>query len=134
MFLLLLVLALNPNHPVKQHLGLGITTKEVLPGGVPTGQCGPRLAAFTGLPMGHVRQSKRQTSMFLSDLLNTPSSQAWTVKIESLDSDSNNTNSLSTIRHQRKIGQGFAIGGQLAGVTASQLLGTPQPELLHTRP
>ncbi len=30
----------------------GITTMADLPPGVPTGQCGPRLAAFTGLLMG----------------------------------------------------------------------------------
>jgi transposase len=62
----------------------GITTCGELPAGVPTGQCGPRLAAFTGLLMGHFRQSKRRTSMFLEDLLNIPCSAAWTVKIQNL--------------------------------------------------
>lgn len=62
----------------------GITTQAELPAGVPTGQCGPRLAAFTGLLMGHFRQSKRRTSMFLGDLLNIPCSPAWTVKIQNL--------------------------------------------------
>ena len=62
----------------------GITTQAELPAGVPTGQCGPRLAAFTGLLMGHFRQSKRRTSSFLSDLLNVPCSPAWTVKIQTL--------------------------------------------------
>ena len=66
----------------------GITTRAELPAGVPTGQCGPRLAAFTGLLMGHFRQSKRRTSMFLGDLLNIPCSPAWTVKIQNLVSDS----------------------------------------------
>jgi transposase len=65
----------------------GITTQADLPSGVPTGQCGPRLAAFTGLLMGHFRQSKRRTSMFLGDLLNIPCSPAWTVKIQNLLSD-----------------------------------------------
>ena len=65
----------------------GITTQANLPDGVPTGQCGPRLAAFTGLLMGHFRQSKRRASMFLGDLLNIPCSPAWTVKIQNLVSD-----------------------------------------------
>ena len=46
-----------------------------------------RLAAFTGLLMGHFRQSKRRASSFLSDLLNIPCSPAWTVKIQNLVSD-----------------------------------------------
>lgn len=65
----------------------GITTQAELPEGVPTGQCGPRLAAFTGLLMGHFRQSKRRTSVFLGDLLNIPCSPAWTVKIQNLVSN-----------------------------------------------
>ena len=62
--------------------GCGITTTAALPDGVPAGQCGPRLAAFTGLLMGHFRQSKRRTAAFLGDLLNIPASPAWTVKIQ----------------------------------------------------
>jgi transposase len=65
----------------------GITTTAELPERVPSGQCGPRLAAFTGLLMGHYRQSKRRTAAFLSDLLNIPCSPAWTVKIQNLVSD-----------------------------------------------
>ena len=65
----------------------GITTQAGLPEGVPTGQCGPRLAAFTGLLMGHFRQSKRRAASFLGDLLNIPCSPAWTVKIQNLVSD-----------------------------------------------
>ncbi|MFG0261816.1 MAG: transposase [Novipirellula sp. JB048] len=65
----------------------GITTMAELPAGVPNGQCGPRLAAFTGLLMGHFRQSKRRASSFLGDLLNIPCSPAWTVKIQNLVSD-----------------------------------------------
>ncbi len=65
----------------------GIPTSATLPEGVPTGQCGPRLAAFTGLLMGHFRQSKRRTSAFLSDLLNIPASPGWVVKIQNLVSD-----------------------------------------------
>ena len=66
----------------------GITTQASLPPGVPSGQCGARLAAFVGLLMGHFRQSKRRASMFLEDLLNVPCSPAWTVKIQNLVSDS----------------------------------------------
>lgn len=62
----------------------GITTQAELQPEVPSGQCGPRLAAFTGLLMGHFRQSKHRTSMFLGDLLNIPCSPAWTVKIQKL--------------------------------------------------
>lgn len=60
----------------------GITTCGQLPAGVPQGQCGPRLAALTGLLMVHFRQSKRRTAVFLEDLLNIPCSPAWTVKIQ----------------------------------------------------
>jgi transposase len=62
----------------------GITTCGQLPMGVPSGQCGPRLAAFVGLLMGHFRQSKRRTSAFLEDLLNIPCSAGWVVKIQNL--------------------------------------------------
>lgn len=65
----------------------GVTTQADLPPGVPLGQCGHRLAAFTGLLMGHFRQSKRRASMFLGDLLNIPCSPAWTVKIQTLVSE-----------------------------------------------
>jgi transposase len=64
--------------------GCGISTCGALPAGVPSGQCGPRLAAFTGLLMGHFRQSKRRAALFLEDLLNIPCSPAWTVKIQNL--------------------------------------------------
>lgn len=60
----------------------GITTCGQLPTGVPSGQCGPRLAAFVGLLMGHFRQSKRRTTAFLEDLLNIPCSTGWIVKIQ----------------------------------------------------
>ncbi len=65
----------------------GTQTCAPLPEGVPTGQCGPRLAAFTGLLMGHFRQSKRRATSFLGDLLNIPCSPAWTVKIQNRVSD-----------------------------------------------
>lgn len=65
----------------------GITTTASLPDGVPTGQCGPRLAAFTGLLMGHFRQSKRRAAAFLGDLLNIPASPGWVVKIQHIVSE-----------------------------------------------
>ena len=65
----------------------GTQTCAPLPKDVPTGQCGPRLAAFTGLLMGHFRQSKRRAASFLGDLLNVPCSPAWMVKIQNRVSD-----------------------------------------------
>ena len=61
--------------------GCGTTTCAALPAGVPTGQFGARLLAFTALLMGHFRQSKRRAAFFLSDLLNMPCCAASTVKI-----------------------------------------------------
>lgn len=61
-----------------------VSTCGALPEGVPTGQCGPRLAAFVGLLMGHFRQSKRRAALFLEDLLSIPCSAGWTVKIQKL--------------------------------------------------
>ncbi len=60
----------------------GITTCAVLPTGVPDGQSGPRLVAFTGLLMGHFRQSKRRASLFLQDLLKMPCCPSLTVKMQ----------------------------------------------------
>jgi transposase len=60
----------------------GTTTCAALPSGVPTGQFGARLLAFTGLLMGHFRQSKRRAALFLSDLLNMPCCPAATVKMQ----------------------------------------------------
>ena len=60
----------------------GLTTCGVLPVGVPQGQAGPRLIAFTALLMGCFRQSKRQTAVFLSSLLNVPCSPGWVVKLQ----------------------------------------------------
>lgn len=65
----------------------GITTTATLPQDVPSGQCGPRLAAFTGLLMAHFRQSKRRAAAFLGDLLNVPASPGWVVKIQTLVSE-----------------------------------------------
>jgi transposase len=60
----------------------GETTCAELPCGVPLGQTGPRLMAFTALLMAYYRQSKRRTAEFLRTLLDQPCCPALTVKIE----------------------------------------------------
>ncbi len=62
--------------------GCGKTTCAALPPGVPSGQSGPNLVAFTGLLMGHFRQSKRRAALFLQDLLKFPCCPALTVKMQ----------------------------------------------------
>jgi len=58
------------------------TTCAELPAGVPQGQSGPRLMAFTALLMAYYRQSKRRTAEFLSTLFGQPCSAALTVKMQ----------------------------------------------------
>ena len=60
----------------------GETTCAELPAGVPQGQSGPRLMAFTALLMAFYRQSKRRTAEFLGTLLGQPCCPALTVKIQ----------------------------------------------------
>jgi transposase len=60
----------------------GETTCAPLPPGVPQGQSGPRLLAFTALLMAYYRQSKRRTSEFLETLLGQPCCPALTVKMQ----------------------------------------------------
>jgi transposase len=60
----------------------GETTCAPLPPGVPQGQSGPRLMAFTALLMAYYRQSKRRTAEFLTTLLGQPCSAALTVKMQ----------------------------------------------------
>src|SRR5271154_4904202 len=60
----------------------GKVTCAELPGGVPTSQAGPRLVAFTALLMGSFRQSKRKTALFLTQVLHTPCSSGWVVKLQ----------------------------------------------------
>jgi transposase len=60
----------------------GETTCAALPLGVPHGQSGPQLMAFTALLMAYFRQSKRRTAEFLSTLLGQPCCPATTVKIQ----------------------------------------------------
>jgi len=61
----------------------GETTCAPLPDGVPQGQSGPRLMAFTALLMAYYRQSKRRTAEFLTTLLGQPCCAALTVKMQS---------------------------------------------------
>jgi transposase len=58
-----------------------------LPPGVPTGQAGPRLIAFSGLLMACFRQSKRRAAQFLSMILNQPASAAWMVLLQNRCAD-----------------------------------------------
>ena len=60
----------------------GETTCAELPVGVPQGQSGPRLMAFTALLMAYYRQSKRRTAEFLGTLLGQPCCPALTVKMQ----------------------------------------------------
>ncbi len=60
----------------------GETTCAALPPGVPQGQSGPRLMAFTALLMAYYRQSKRRTAELLTTLLGQPRSPGLTVKIQ----------------------------------------------------
>jgi transposase len=60
----------------------GRSTCGALPPGVPTGQAGPRLIAFSGLLMACFRQSKRRAAQFLSTILNQPASAAWMVLLQ----------------------------------------------------
>jgi transposase len=60
----------------------GASTCGELPGGVPTGQAGPRLIAFAGLLMACFRQSKRRAAQFLSTILDQPASASWLVELQ----------------------------------------------------
>jgi len=62
----------------------GTTTCAPLPPGVPTGQSGPRLVAFSALLMAYFRQSKRRTALFLEALLGQPCSTGLVVKHQTL--------------------------------------------------
>lgn len=58
----------------------GTMTCAPLPAGVPSGQSGPRLIAFTATLMAHFRQSKRRAALFISSVLNIPCCPSLTVK------------------------------------------------------
>jgi transposase len=60
----------------------GCSTCGDLPPGVPTGQAGPRLIAFSGLLMACFRQSKRRAALFLGTILNQPASPGWLVDLQ----------------------------------------------------
>jgi len=62
----------------------GTTTCAALPAGVPTGQSGPRLTAFTNVLMGCFRQSKRRTALFLERILGVPCSPGLVVKLQNI--------------------------------------------------
>lgn len=62
----------------------GEQTCATLPSGVPVGQSGPRLIAFSALLMAYFRQSKRRTAEFLQTLLGQPCSTGLTVKHQKL--------------------------------------------------
>jgi transposase len=60
----------------------GCSTCGDLPAGVPTGQAGARLVAFSGLLLSSFRQSKRRAATFLSLILNQPASAGWMVALQ----------------------------------------------------
>ena len=62
----------------------GTVTCGILPAGVPTGQAGPRLIAFSALLMSCFRQSKRRAALFLSMILNQPACPGWMVSLQKL--------------------------------------------------
>lgn len=64
----------------------GTTTCALLPAGVPGGQAGPRLVAFSGLLLSCFRQSKRRAALFLSMILRQPASPGWLVSLQQLAS------------------------------------------------
>ena len=69
------------------HCACGCSTCGELPPGVPTGQAGPRLVAFSGLLMACFRQSKRRAAQFLSTILNQPASASWMVLLQNRCAD-----------------------------------------------
>jgi transposase len=65
----------------------GLATCGELPAGVPTGQAGPRLIAFSALLMACFRQSKRRTAAFLGLILHQPASCGWVVALQNRAAD-----------------------------------------------
>lgn len=62
----------------------GCSTCGPLPDGVPTGQAGPHLIAFSALLMACFRQSKRRAALFLNTILNQPACASWLVNLQTL--------------------------------------------------
>src|SRR5205807_146926 len=55
----------------------GCSTCGELPKGVPTGQAGPRLIAFTALLMACFRQSKRRGDQALGGMIGRTEAETW---------------------------------------------------------
>ena len=60
----------------------GCSTCADLPAGIPTGQAGPRLIAFSALLMACFRQSKRRAAAFLGLILHQPAGSGWMVVLQ----------------------------------------------------
>ena len=60
----------------------GLVTSAELPASVPTGQYGPSVQAMTGLLRGELRQSVRQTSAVMTDVLHVPMSTGSVAKAQ----------------------------------------------------
>jgi len=62
----------------------GLVTRPTLPAGVPTGAYDPSVQAMTALLRGELRQSMRQTSVVLTQVLHVPMSPAMVAKTQDL--------------------------------------------------
>ncbi len=62
----------------------GLVTRGALPAGVPTGQYGPTVQAMTGLIRGELKQSVRQTSAVMTEVLHVPMSTGMVAKTQHL--------------------------------------------------
>jgi transposase len=60
----------------------GLVTRATLPAGVPTGQYGPTVQAMTGLIRGELKQSVRQTSAVMTEVLHVPMSTGMVAKTQ----------------------------------------------------
>ena len=60
----------------------GLVTFAKLPPGVPTGQYGPSVQAMTALVRGELKQSVRQTSAMMTDVLHVPMSAGMVAKTQ----------------------------------------------------
>jgi transposase len=60
----------------------GLVTRAELPAGVPTGQYGPSVQAMTGLIRGELKQSVRQTSAVMTEVLHVPMSTGMVAKAQ----------------------------------------------------
>lgn len=60
----------------------GLVTAAELPVGVPTGQYGPSVQAMTGMLRGELRQSVRQTSAVMTEVLHVPMSTGMVAKTQ----------------------------------------------------